>query len=184
MIRYAKPSDAAQILDIYAPVIQHTAITFETAIPDSEQFAVRIERITRFYPFLVWEENGVILGYCYATRYRERAAYDWICEAAIYVASSKLRSGIGKKLYDKLFECLRAQGLVYVIGVIRPSEKSVKFHEAMGFKCVGVIPYAGHKFDEWHEAGFWQLVLVDSVPQNPPPVLPFPEVRAKIKLNE
>ena len=56
MIRYAKPSDAAQILGIYAPVIQHTAITFETVIPDADQFAARIERITRFYPFLVWEE--------------------------------------------------------------------------------------------------------------------------------
>lgn len=176
MIRLAKPSDAAQILEIYAPIIQHTAITFEYEIPEVEQFAQRISKTSEFYPYLVWEEQRKIWGYCYATRFRARTAYDWICESAIYVAESARGQGIGQKLYQKLFECLRTQGIVSVVGVVRPYAQSVNFHEAMGFRKVGVIPYGGYKHDEWHDAGFWQLVLFDPVPSHPAPVRAFPEV--------
>ncbi len=183
MIRLAKPSDAAQILDIYAPIIRHTAITFEYEIPEVEEFEQRIRNTSQFYPYLVWEEQREILGYCYATRFRTRTAYDWICESAIYVAESARGKGIGQKLYQKLFECLRAQGIVSVIGVVRPYAQTVDFHEAMGFQRVGVIPYGGYKHDEWHDAGFWQLVLFDPVPPRPDTVKPFPTVAHLISLD-
>ena len=183
MIRFAKPSDAAQILDIYAPIVRHTAITFEYDIPEVEEFEERIRKTSEFYPYLVWEEHREILGYTYATRFRSRKAYDWVCESAIYVSENARGKGIGQKLYSKLFDCLRAQGLTSVIAVVRPHAQTVDFHEALGFQKVGVIPYGGYKHNEWHDAGFWQLVLFDPVPAKPAPVKPFPTIADLISLN-
>lgn len=176
MIRLARPSDAGRILAIYAPLIQHTAITFEYEIPEVPEFEARIKKISNFYPYLVWEERREILGYCYATRFRERAAYDWVCESAIYIAELARGKGIGQMLYEKLFECLRAMNVISVIAVVRPDGRSVPFHEALGFHKAGVIPFGGYKLGEWHEAGFWHLVLVDPVPATPQPVIPFPKI--------
>ncbi len=183
MIRFAKQTDAAQILDIYSPIVQHTAVSFEYEIPEVDEFEDRIERISKFYPYLVWEVQREILAFCYATRFRSRAAYDWIAESAIYVSEKVRGQGIGQKLYAKLFECLRAQGVVSVVGVVRPNEASVQFHEALGFKKVGIIPFGGYKLDRWHEAGIWQLILQDPVPTRPRPVQPFPQVSRLIALN-
>ncbi|MCB1059928.1 MAG: N-acetyltransferase [Calditrichaeota bacterium] len=184
MIRLARSSDAAQILNIYAPLIRNTAITFEYEIPDVGDFEKRIEKTSKFYPYLVWEEHKNILGYTYATRFRERKAYDWICESAIYISEQARGKGIGQKLYLKLFECLRAQGIVSVIAIVRPHAKTVDFHEALGFRKAGVIPFGGYKLGEWHEAGFWQLVLCDPVPLSPAPVVPFPQVSHLISFDE
>jgi phosphinothricin acetyltransferase len=181
MIRLAIPSDAARLLEIYAPIIETTAITFETVVPSVADFAKRIEKISSVYPYLVWEEGSEILGY--ATRFRDRAAYDWICESAIYIHESARGKGIGKKLYSKLFDCLRAQGLVSVIGGIRSGSTSAKLHESLGFRNVGNIPYAGYKLNAWHDVEFWQLVLQQPVPQKPKPVIPFPQLADTINLN-
>lgn len=184
MIRLANPSDAAACLRIYAPIIEHTAISFETAVPDVSEFAVRMERIMAHYPFLVWDENGSTLGYVYATRYRERAAYDWICESAIYLDEKARGEGIGRKLYLKLFECLRMMNMVSVIGGIRSGSPSAEFHRHMGFTSVGTIPYAGFKFGEWHDVEFWQYLLFDPPPFSPAPVKAFPKVAHLISFDE
>ncbi|MBK6766591.1 MAG: N-acetyltransferase [bacterium] len=176
MIRRATPADAGQILRIYAPFIQYSAITFEYEIPELADFEQRIRKISSFYPYLVWEERREILGYCYATRFRERTAYDWVCESAIYVSEDARGKGVGQQLYEKLFVCLRAMNIVSVIAVVRPDGQSVPFHEALGFRKAGVIPYAGYKQGAWHEAGFWQFVLIDPVPSQPRHVKPFPEM--------
>jgi len=184
MIRLAMPGDAAACLRIYGPIIEDTAISFETVVPTVEEFAKRIAKIQAHYPFLVWEENGDVLGYVYATRYRERAAYDWICESAIYIDERAHGRGIGKKLYLRLFECLRAMNMVSVVGGIRSGSPSAEFHRHMGFVPVGNIPLAGYKFAQWHDVEFWQFTLVNPVPQAPQNVIPFPLVANRVNLNE
>lgn len=135
------------------------------------------------YPFLVWEEGDTVCGYVYATRFRERAAYDWICESAIYLDEQARGRGIGKKLYVKLFECLRAMNMISVVGGIRSGSPSAEFHRHMGFKPVGLFPYAGFKFGEWHDVEFWQMVLVQAAPLLPAPVLAFPAVSDRISFD-
>ena len=56
-IRMANPADAQALLNIYAPYVEHTAITFEYDVPSAEEFASRIEYTLQKYPYLVAEEN-------------------------------------------------------------------------------------------------------------------------------
>ena len=76
-IRVAKPEDAKGLLEIYAPYVEKTAITFEYVVPSEKEFAERIRHILTKYPYLVLEENGELLGYVYAGTFNERSAYDW-----------------------------------------------------------------------------------------------------------
>src|SRR5688572_14177194 len=118
MIRLAKPSDAAGILAIYAPYIENTSFTFETEVPSLESFAARIKTYLDNWPWLVCEINGVIAGYAYGARYRERAGYQWCVESSIYIHDDYLRANIGRALYDVLIEVLRRQGYRNVYAVI------------------------------------------------------------------
>ena len=112
MIRTATTNDAEAILAIYAPYVEMTAITFEYEIPGIEEFRERIRNVLKKYPYLVAEAEGEIVGYAYAGPFKGRAAYDWAVETTIYVDRSRKRMGIGRKLYDKLEEALRKQGIL------------------------------------------------------------------------
>lgn len=176
MIRLVTPADTEACLRIYAPFIEHTTVSLETVVPTIDGFATRIARISSFYPFLIWEENGELLGFAYATRYRDRAAYNWICESAIYVNERVRERGIGKQLYLKLFDCLRSMNMVSIVGVTRSGSASAEFHRHMGFKQVGRIPLAGFKLDQWCDVEFWQYELLSPPPAPPLSVIPFPEI--------
>ena len=133
-IRLATPADAKGILDIYAPYISNTSFTFETAVPSVEEFAERIKNYLINWPWLVCEVDGKIAGYAYGTRYRERVAYQWCTESSIYMHDDFQKTGIGRLLYSTLFEILKRQGFRNVYAVINlPNEKSVAFHERLGF---------------------------------------------------
>ena len=99
-IRLAKPLDAAALLAIYAPYVENTAITFEYDVPNVEDFANRIEKTLKKYPYLVAEENGALLGYAYASTYYARAAYDWAVELSVYVSQDARGKGVGSKLFQ------------------------------------------------------------------------------------
>ena len=98
-IRVAKPEDAKGLLEIYAPYVEKTAITFEYEVPSEEEFAGRIRHILTKYPYLVLEENGELLGYVYAGTFKERSAYDWAVETTIYIREDQKKRGLGKKMY-------------------------------------------------------------------------------------
>ena len=101
-IRIAAPDDAAQLLDIYAPYVEKTAVSFEYTVPDLKEFADRITRILEDYPWLIAERNGKAAGYAYAGRIKDRAAYDWAVETTIYVREDQKRNGVGRALYQAL----------------------------------------------------------------------------------
>ena len=167
MIRIARADDAEAVHDIYAPAVDDTAITFETERPGAEVMRQRILTRLQHYPWLVWEENGEVLAYAYATRFRERAAYDWIAETSIYVHADARRRGIARKLYGVLLDVVRLQGINQAVGVITlPGEISVALHEALGFTPAGVWRKAGYKLGRWWDVGVWQREL--QTPANPP----------------
>ena len=173
MIRLAKPSDARQILEIYAPYIQNTSLTFEIDVPTEEDFAIRIEKYSLEWPWLVYEIEGKIAGYAYASRYRERAGYQWSLECSVYIHDDFMRRGIANKLYSKLFEILKAQKFTTVYAVINlPNENSVAFHESMGFNYFATYKNVGYKLGKWKNVGWWQLQLNDYVdePEVPTPL--------------
>jgi L-amino acid N-acyltransferase YncA len=159
-IRPARMEDAAAIAAIYAPFVHETAITFEIDAPDADAIAARIARTTARFPFLVAERGGEVVGYAYAGRYRRRAAYDWVCESAIYVARGRERGGIGQTLYEALLDDLTERGYVTVVAVITvPNRQSTGFHAALGFEDRGIQRGIGFKHGRWHDVGFWQLDL-------------------------
>ena len=160
VIRLATPADAKAILDIYAPYIENTSFTFETEVPSIDDFAERIKTCLLNWPWLVCEIDGVIAGYAYATRHRERTAYQWCTESSVYIHDDFQRAGIAKVLYIALFEILKKQGFRNVYAVINlPNDKSVAFHESCGFKYFATYEKVGYKLGKWKNVGWWRLIL-------------------------
>jgi L-amino acid N-acyltransferase YncA len=177
MIRIAHTDDAAAVHDIYIPSVLEGVATFETELPGVEAMRERIVGRLRQYPWLIWEEDGRVLAYAYASRFRERAAYDWIAETSIYVHADARRRGIARRLYAVLLDAMTLQGLNQAVGVITlPGEVSVAMHEAMGFTPAGVWRSSGYKLGQWWDVGVWQKEL--QTPETPPrPVLSFENLR-------
>jgi phosphinothricin acetyltransferase len=149
-IRFAEPDDAQEILNIYAPYVADTCISFETEVPTVEQFAERIRNILAKYPFLVYLEDNKIAGYAYASRHRERSAYQYSVDVSVYIAPENHRHGIGKALYEKLFELLRAQSIYTIFaGVAQPNKASMELHKSVGFTEVGTYHNVGYKHGKW-----------------------------------
>lgn len=173
VIRLATPLDAKGILDIYAPYIENTSFTFETETPSLEQFAERINHYLENWPWLVCDDNGIIAGYAYASRYRERTAYQWCTEVSIYIRDEYQKMSIGKALYTCLFEILKQQGFRNIYAVINlPNEKSVSFHERLGFKWFATYEQVGYKLGKWKNVGWWRYKINDFGMEPEPPV-PF-----------
>jgi phosphinothricin acetyltransferase len=160
LIRFADESDAAAIAGIYRPVVESTAISFETVPPDRNEMARRIVDTTREHPWLVCEIGGRVAGYAYATKHRVRSAYRWSVDTSVYVDASLRQSGVGRGLYGSLFGILSAQGYFNAYaGIALPNAASVGLHEAVGFRKIGVYQRVGYKFGEWRDVGWWQLEL-------------------------
>ena len=159
-IRLAKPSDARSLLDIYAPYVENTAITFEYEVPTIEDFAIRIEKTLEKYPYLVAEEDGVVLGYAYASTYYARAAYDWAVELSVYVSQDARGQGVGTELYDALEDLLDQMGYVHFLACISlPNEASLALHRKRGYQQVAHFPKIGYKFNRWHDIVWLQKSL-------------------------
>ncbi|MBM3417233.1 MAG: N-acetyltransferase family protein [Bacteroidetes bacterium] len=172
VIRLAAADDAKGILDIYVPYIQNTSFTFETELPSVAAFGERIEDYLQSWPWLVYEINGILAGYAYASRYRERTAYQWSVECSVYVHNDFQRMGVAQALYAALFEILKRQGFRNVYAVINlPNEKSVAFHENFGFKYFATYEQVGFKLGKWKNVGWWRLTLNAFDDDPAPPVL-------------
>lgn len=179
-IRAAVVEDAAELLEIYRPYVEHTAITFEYEVPSVEEFAARITKTLQKYPYLVAEYEGRLIGYAYAGAFKERAAYDWSIETSVYVREDMKRMGVGKALYAVLEECLRKQHILNVNACIGyPEEEdehlnadSVCFHKKMGYSMVGEFHRCGYKFRTWYNM-VWMEKLLGEHLKEPLPVIPF-----------
>ncbi len=160
MVRLATRKDVPDILEIYKPYILTTTYTFEYVVPTLEEFARRYDHITESFPWLVWEEDGRILGYAYGERAFERAAYQWDAEAAIYLAMDARGRGIGGKLYDCLEELIRAMGYYNLYAVITSENTaSMRFHERRGYENMMCLKRTGWKFQRWLDVYWYCLRL-------------------------
>lgn len=168
-MRPATEVDAPAIRDIYAPIVRDTHTSFEVEVPTAEEMARRIGTTTMTHPWLVAEDEGVVVGYAYATRHMERAAYAWSVTVSVYVAPSHHGRGVGTRLYRALFEELRARGFVNAFaGIALPNEASVALHTSLGFVPVGTYRHVGFKHGRWHDAAWFQLTL-QAPPEAPAP---------------
>lgn len=150
LLRNAEIKDAEQILKLYAPYVERTPVSFELQVPLISEMQQRIASISSQFPFLVAEIEGHVIGYCYASSYRDRMAYAWNCETSIYIAQNFFGKQLASLLYSKLLEELQQRNFIWAYGVIAlPNEKSVNFHKKMGFIPVFTYEKVGYKFDQW-----------------------------------
>jgi len=160
LIRPALPSDAAAITAIYNPYITDTVITFEEEALSPEEMEGRIRKTSATFPWIVWEEDGQVLGYAYASSWRSRHAYRFAVETTVYVDLTQQRKGIGEKLYRELVVLMRQYGFHSALGCLAlPNEPSVALHEKLGFTKVAHMKEAGRKFEQWVDVGFWEMIL-------------------------
>jgi phosphinothricin acetyltransferase len=156
----ASEDDAAAAAAIYAPFCESTVVSFEYAAPSADEMADRIRRTTAQYPWLVLEDGGLVVGYVYGSRHRDRAAYGWAVDVTAYIAARHRRSGVGRALYTALFQLLRLQGYFKAYaGITLPNPASTGLHEALGFTLVGVYRGVGYKSGAWHDVAWYQLPL-------------------------
>jgi len=163
MIRLATPADAAAICAIYNYYIVNTTISFEENPVEADDMAQRIETTNTRHCWFVYEENGIIEGYAYATPWRVRSAYRNSVETSVYINHNSGGKGIGTALYTHLIAELRQRGIRAVIGGIAlPNRASVALHERMGFTQVAHFVDVGQKFGKWVDVGYWELVLTSA----------------------
>ena len=169
MIREAALRDVPAILDIYRPYILETAYTFEYEVPSLPAFQERFLAITQMHPWLVWEENGEILGYAYGEKAFGRAAYQWVADLAIYLRPDCHGRGIGRALYTAVEDILRKQGYFAAYGVVTASNVgSCAFHRALGYRQMAEFPSCGWKFGKWQGVVWFEKRLQDGEPVSPP----------------
>ena len=147
IIRRAKAEDGAALCAIYAPYITDTTITFEYEVPTDAAFSDRIRETAAQFPYLVCEKDGGIIGYAYAHRIRERAAYDWDAELSIYLAQGTHGHGVGTTVLACLIDLLELQVLRHLYSCVTlPNEKSIRMHKKYGFEDCGRLKEVGMKF--------------------------------------
>jgi phosphinothricin acetyltransferase len=172
-LRAATPDDATAIADIYARFVTASAVSFETEPPGVETMRARIEAGGALYPWIAGEaEDGTLLGYAYAARFRDRPAYRFTVETSVYLRSGAAGRGLGRQLYEPLIATLEAQGFTQAIAAITlPNPASARLHEKLGFERAGTYRQVGWKLGEWHDVGLWQRALA---PAAAPPAEPRP----------
>lgn len=170
MLRVACESDVPEILAIYTPYILTTTYTFEYDVPSAAEFLQRFRDITEKYPWLVWEENGEILGYAYASPPYTRAAYAWCAEPSVYLLPKARGRDIGRRLYAALEQLLYLQGYQVLYALItEENAASLRFHEKAGYTLRASFPRCGYKFGRWLGL-IWMEKRINSVenPSKPP----------------
>lgn len=172
-IRLINGADAQAVLAIYKYYVDHTIISFEYEAPSLEEYLQRISVNTEKYPWFVCLYKNKIIGFAYGSTHRYRTAYQWSPETTIYLAPDFHTKGIGRILYQTLFEILKLQGYYNVFaGVALPNQKSVGFHQAMGFEEIGIFKKVGYKHGNWHDTNWFQLNLLPiTVEPNAPKTL-------------
>lgn len=180
IIRTATAEDAEILLEIYRPYVENTAISFEYEVPTVEEFQKRIENTLQMYPYIAAVAGDKIVGYAYASAFKQRKAYDWAVETSIYVDMKAQGLGVGKKLYLALEEILKKQNILNLNACIsytdredeRLTNHSMHFHEHLGYRLVGKFHQCGYKFGNWYDM-IWMEKMIGEHAGIPEKVIPF-----------
>ncbi len=166
-IRMATKEDAEQILKIYSPYVTDTAITFEDTVPSIKEFSQRIANTLKRYPYIVALVGGEIIGYAYASPFKQRAAYDWSVETTIYLSQHYRGKGFGKKVYVTLEDMLKRQNILNANACIAYTgvqdthldNTSADYHQQLGYTKVAHFTKCGYKFGKWYDMIWMEKML-------------------------
>lgn len=160
IFRTATEKDIPKILEIYAPYIENTCVSFEYTVPSLDEFTDRFMNITELFPWLVCENNREILGYAYASKAFARAAYQWDAGISVYINERYHGLGIGSMFYSRIENLLKEMGYINLYAVISGSNKgSIIFHEKCGYDKFAVFDRTGYKFGNWIDTVWYRKIL-------------------------
>ncbi|MFI3313806.1 MAG: N-acetyltransferase family protein [Eubacteriales bacterium] len=162
-IRVATVADCAAMLEIYRPYIEETTVSFEYEVPSLDEFTDRLTAIqSHGFPWLVAVEDGVVLGYAYASPFHSRTAYRWTADVTIYLHRDSRGKGLGHLLYEKLFAILADLGYRSIYAIVTgQNDVSLRFHKKLGFDTDLVFPQAGYKHGLWLDVHYLCKFLND-----------------------
>ena len=159
-VREAKVNDAGELSEIYKYYVDNFSYSFEYIAPSAGELAERISDISGKFPFFVCENTSEIIGFAYAHQFKERKAYQWVCETSIYTKNGCTQKGVGSMLYEKLLPAITRQGFVKAYAVLGcPNIGSEIFHKKMGFSLEATLPNIGYKLGSWHDIKYYSLEL-------------------------
>jgi len=162
MIRTAAYSDAWAIADIYNYYVINTTVTFDLECVTPYKIAQSIERCGKIGPYLVYEEDEVVVGYArVSSEFRERKACEQFVESSIYLKNGFGGKGIGFQLYSALLSKIVPKYPLIMAGITLANIPSIRLHEKCGFEKVSHFSESARKFGEWIDVGFWQKSLGD-----------------------
>jgi L-amino acid N-acyltransferase YncA len=173
-VRTATLDDAPALAAIYEHYVLNTSISFEEVPPSTDEFTRRMKTVLAYAPWLVALIDGAIVGYAYASRHAERAAYRWGIDVGIYIDQHHHRRGIGRRLYAELLPI--AERLNYrraYAGITLPNDASVALHRAFGFELIGTYRRTGWKYGSWHDVGWFGRDIGSETEGKPPEPLIF-----------
>ena len=187
--RIATPEDSEELLKIYKPYVENTAITFEYEVPSIDEFSKRIENTLKLYPYIVAINENKIIGYAYASAFHPRVAYSWSAETSIYLKKDCRGNGLGKKLYLLLEDILKKQNILNLNACIAYTQKedshltnaSVSFHKHLGYTLVGHFTKCGYKFNTWYDM-VWMEKLIGLHQTETNPIIPFYQIKDEFDL--
>lgn len=180
-VRLATEADIPAVQEIYAYYVKHTTASFEEEAPTVAEMTARCQRVqARGLPFLVAAKGRDIIGYAYASPFRERSGYRYTIEDSVYVAKEALGRNVGNALMNELIARCTALGFRQMIAVIGDSTNaaSLALHSRHGFFVVGALSSTCFKFGRWVDAVLMQRILGEGDTTLPPKV---PGKRAKRK---
>lgn len=188
-LELVQASDAQALLEIYAPYVQNTAITFEYEVPSKEEFRSRIEHTLESYPYIKAVCEDKIVGYAYASVFKPRKAYEYCVETSIYIAQDMRGKRVGSLLYKGLEALLQAQGVLNLNACIAYDathgsdpyldNSSVHFHQRIGYEQCARFRTCGYKFGRWYDM-VWMEKMLGEHPENPAPFMPFSNLDATV----
>ncbi|MEI8646083.1 GNAT family N-acetyltransferase [Pseudoalteromonas sp. Hal040] len=161
MIRNVRIEDSDAIAAIYNHYVVNSTVTFEVEAITGTEIAKRIQaNLDADLPWLIAEAEGNVIGYCYATSWKARKAYQHSVEISVYLAADSHTKGIGTQLYAALFTQLKTQNIHAVMaGIALPNEASIALHEKHKMQKVAHFKQVGKKFGQWIDVAYWQVIL-------------------------
>jgi phosphinothricin acetyltransferase len=176
--RDARIEDLPAILRIYAPYVENTTVSVEYVPPTPQEFEERFRRITARFPWLVWEEDGRIVAYAYASPAFERAGYQWDADLSIYVEQNYHGRGIGRALYAELESILLRMGYHNLYAIVSgENQTSLAFHARLGYEEIGRFPLSAFKHGRWLDM-YWLCKRLQA-PETPGKLLTYAELLAQ-----
>ena len=136
---------------IYVEGIATGNATLETEPPPWEKW----DRGHRVEVRFVAREDGRVVGWAALSPVSERCVYEGVAEVSVYVASDARGRGVGRRLLEELVRASEEAGVWTIqTGIFPENTASIRLHESVGFRVLGIREKLGKLDGVWRDVAF------------------------------